>query len=275
MTANIPIHVAIPSYNNAEGLRVLLPKLQEQNFASITVLNDGSTDDTAAYVQSLGDVQYIQSETNGGTVAAKNLILQQCPRDGYILFIDSDIEPITTDIPERLTMFFEKHKNVGAGVGRILDESGKTMRWNYGYDINPWRALCAFITYHPARLFSRIPIVGKLTRLSTLPFTAHMHRDIPHKIDWAIESFFFVKADIFLSLNGFSAHFKRFHEGPDICLRIRKHGCQIWYNPDVLAKNHDQHSGTSWHRAYHWWRSLFIYFYKHPSRLLIYIFPRP
>jgi len=115
--ADINIHVAIPSYNNVEGLKRLLPQVLIQQFASVTVLDDGSTDDTETLVRSFDAVRYIKADMNAGTVAAKNLILRDLPPTGFILFVDSDMEIVTEEIPRRLHDFLESHPRTGAGVG--------------------------------------------------------------------------------------------------------------------------------------------------------------
>lgn len=272
---NISIHVAIPSYNNKGGLKKLLPVLLQQPFASVTVLDDASTDDTESLMQIFPGVKYIKAKQNGGTVAAKNLILDALPPDGWILFIDSDMEIVTTNIPETLGEFINRHPKMGAGVGRILDESGQRKRWNYNYDISPGRAVMAFFTYWLAQATVKISVVGKAARNLSTVFTTHLQSDQARKIDWAVEAFFFIRVDLFAANRGYLSTFVRFHEGPELCLRLRQQGYQLWYLPDITIKDNDQHTGTNWHRRFHWWRSVLIYFYKHPSRLILYYWPRP
>lgn len=272
---NIPIHVGIPSYNNASDLRRLLEALSVQNFASITVLDDASTDDTQAMLTLFPDVQCVRSEVNLGTVGANNLMLQRMPESGFILFIDSDMVIETKNIPESLAVFMTQHPKIGAGVGRIVNIHGESTRWNYNYDINPWRAVVSFMTYHPAVFCGKVPVLGLVLRKLSLLFTQHLADAEAKKIDWGIEAFFFVRADLYKQLDGFDSRFKRFHEGPDLFLQIRKLGYETWFTPDIVAKDIDQHTGTTWERRYHWWRSLGIYFWKNPSRLFVYKWPRP
>jgi len=272
---NIPIHVGIPSYNNAIDLKRLLGELSQQKFASITVLDDASTDDTQSMLSSFPDVKCIRSEVNLGTVGANNLMLRNMPESGFILFIDSDMMLETKNIPEALSLFISQHPNIGAGVGKIINQKGEATRWNYNYDLNPLRSLFAFLTYHPAVIFKNVPGLGAFLRIKSLLFTMHLADDDPKKIDWGIEAFFFVRVDLFKDLQGFDSRFKRFHEGPDLFLQIRKRGFETWFTPSIVARDIDQHTGTTWERRYHWWRSYIIYFWKNPSRLLMYRVPRP
>ena len=269
------IHVAIPSFNNVEGLRKLIPALQQQSFTTITVLDDASTDETKEYCAQNTSIKYVRSEKNLGTVGANNLILKAMPSSGYLLCIDSDMEVVSEDIPGVMRNFFDKHPRVGAGVGRVVSQYGDTLRWNYNYDINPWRAVFAFATYHAAVVSKNIPLLGNMFRRLSLPFTTHLSSNENKKIDWGIESFFFVRTDLWVKLGGFDSRFKRFHEGPDLFLQIRKMGFQTWFISDIVLKDTDQNTASTWFRRYHWWRSALIYFYKNPSRLFFYYWPRP
>jgi len=272
----IPIHVAIPSYNNAAGLKILLEQLSKQNFASITVLDDASTDETQQTIGMFPEVGTVRSKINLGTVGANNLILRAMPKNGFLLCIDSDMIMMQQDTPEKLSKFLESHAHIAIGVGKIVGQkSQQRIRWNFNYDLNPLRSLLAFITYHPARFFRTVPLIGTSLRQLSCLFVQHLAVDIEQKVDWGIEGFFFVRCDLFKELGGFDERFKRFHEGPDLFLRLRKLGYEAWYTPAIAALDTDQGTGTSLYRRYHWFRSTIIYFYKHPSRLLLYKYPRP
>ena len=271
----VPIHAAIPVFNNSNAIGKLLSTLEQQNFASIKILDDASTDDIDEVLSKYPNVKLVRAQENGDTVAAKNMILQQMPSDGFVLFIDSDLQIVTANIPEKLGEFINTHPQIGAGAGQILDGDGQTTRWNYNYDLNPWRAVFAFCTYHPARLLAPVPLLGKLFARASYPFTTHLFEDKDRKVDWVIEGFCFFRTDLFKQFGGYPSVYKRFHEGPDLCLQLRKAGYEVWFTPRITVQNLDQHSGSSRHRAYHWFRSTFIYFWRHPSRLLFYCWTRP
>src|ERR1700722_20888411 len=85
------ITVAIPVYNSEHCLRETLESALAQTFPAheIIVVDDGSTDGTAALVQSFGDrVRYIRQE-NSGASAARNNAIQHATGD-WIAFLDHD-----------------------------------------------------------------------------------------------------------------------------------------------------------------------------------------
>lgn len=88
------IAVIVPSYNAANLLpRVLAPlraMLERHEIASITVVDDCSTDSTRALFAALPDVRYLRTPQNGGPGVARNLAAQSTEAD-YLWFVDSDV----------------------------------------------------------------------------------------------------------------------------------------------------------------------------------------
>src|ERR1019366_10044964 len=87
------VSVIIPTYNRsgliARAIKSVLAAMSPGD--EVLVIDDGSTDDTAAVVRSFGDaIRYIRIE-NSGPGAARNLgiRLAECP---LVAFLDSDDE---------------------------------------------------------------------------------------------------------------------------------------------------------------------------------------
>lgn len=87
------VSVNIPTYNRAHLIRYALDSVLRQGYPNIevVVLDDGSTDGTAAVVAEYGDrVRYFH-RPNGGLGAARNAAMDKSTGD-YIAFLDSDDE---------------------------------------------------------------------------------------------------------------------------------------------------------------------------------------
>src|SRR5438552_1802533 len=83
--------IVIPTYNRISLLPQALESVWGQTFTDyeIIVVDDGSTDGSAAYVQSLGSrVQSLKQE-NKGPGTARNLGVSRA-RGHYLAFLDSD-----------------------------------------------------------------------------------------------------------------------------------------------------------------------------------------
>ncbi len=94
-SATPAVSVILPTYNRAWCLRRAIVSVLAQTWTDfeLLVVDDGSTDNTADVVASIGDarVRYIKAERNAGVSAARNLGVQQA-RAELIAFQDSDDE---------------------------------------------------------------------------------------------------------------------------------------------------------------------------------------
>ena len=88
---NPEISVIIPTYNYANFIREALDSVFNQTFQDfeIIVVDDGSTDDTKAIIESYGDrVIYISQKNQGPAIARNTGIMSS--RGTYIAFLDAD-----------------------------------------------------------------------------------------------------------------------------------------------------------------------------------------
>lgn len=83
--------VIIPTYNRCELLQEALASVWAQTFTDyeVIVVDDGSTDGTWEYLQSLGSRVRAFGQQNAGPGAARNLAAQHASGD-YLAFLDSD-----------------------------------------------------------------------------------------------------------------------------------------------------------------------------------------
>lgn len=94
MSTTGKVCVIIPTYNRAYCLPVALESLQHQSYTNweALVIDDGSTDDTAALLHKLGTqdprIKY-HFQSNGGVSAARNAGLRLADGE-YVGFLDSD-----------------------------------------------------------------------------------------------------------------------------------------------------------------------------------------
>jgi glycosyltransferase involved in cell wall biosynthesis len=92
MSASTPtVSVVIVTYNKAETIEAAIRSVLDQTYRDFEVLvvDDGSTDDTAARVCAFGDgIRYLP-KPNGGTGSARNLGIREA-RGRYVAFLDGD-----------------------------------------------------------------------------------------------------------------------------------------------------------------------------------------
>jgi glycosyltransferase involved in cell wall biosynthesis len=93
MAHSLPlISIIMPAYNAAPFIRTAIESVLAQSWANweLIIVNDGSTDDTAAHVASYSDPRiHMLEQTNQGVAAARNYGLDRSKGD-LIVFFDAD-----------------------------------------------------------------------------------------------------------------------------------------------------------------------------------------
>lgn len=87
------VSVIVPTYNRAKLLEQAIRSVQRQTYAhlEIIVVDDASSDDTAALVHDIDDsrIRYVRHDCNRGGAAARNTGIRSA-RGEYIAFLDDD-----------------------------------------------------------------------------------------------------------------------------------------------------------------------------------------
>lgn len=98
----VQLSVIVPAYNEAEVIGSVLDQLlRMKQIYEIIVVNDGSSDDTAAVVSQYSDVRLINHPHNLGNGAAVKTGIRAATGD-YILLMDGDGQHPPADIPRLL-----------------------------------------------------------------------------------------------------------------------------------------------------------------------------
>jgi glycosyltransferase involved in cell wall biosynthesis len=107
------LSVIIPTYNRAAFLPACVASLRSCGMSlEIVVVDDGSTDDTAAVVAELsGDIIYVR-QSNGGIGSARNAGIARAAGK-YLAYLDSD-DFWLPGIAPKLVQFLDRHPDVDA-----------------------------------------------------------------------------------------------------------------------------------------------------------------
>ena len=124
------VSVVIPAYNYGRFIADAIASVLEQTHppAEIIVVDDGSTDDTAAVVATFGDaVRYIRQH-NAGVCAARNRGVSEST-GALIAFLDADDTWEPTNLEKQLAVF-ETDDDIGlvhCGMREFDGETGETI----------------------------------------------------------------------------------------------------------------------------------------------------
>lgn len=126
----VPLTVVVPAYNEGASIEDTLLSLLTQSVApaAIVVIDDCSTDDTAAVAERLG-VTVIRPPQNTGSKAGAQTFALSHVRTPYVMAIDADTT-LASDAIERLLPAFED-PDVVAACGSVIPRRVRSI-WERG-----------------------------------------------------------------------------------------------------------------------------------------------
>ena len=209
------IAVVILNWNGAKLLEQFLPSvIQYSPEAVIYVADNASTDDSIAIVKTkFPSVQIIKNESNFGFAGGYNEALKQVEADIYAL-VNSDIEVTEHWLQPILETFANEHKTAIIQP-KILDFKNKEY-FEYAGAAGGFIDKYGF-PFCRGRIFETIE-------------KDNGQYDDDCGIFWASGACFFIRSDIYNTLNGFDADFFAHQEEIDLCWRALNKGYQIKYN---------------------------------------------
>ncbi len=171
------VTVLMPVYNGAKYLSEAIESILSQSFTDfeLLIINDGSTDNSKAIIQSYSDprIVYVENPTNLKLIATLNKGLQ-IAKGKYIVRMDADDISLPTRI-ERQVLFMEKEPDIGvAGTWVIaIDSEEYPVKYESDSDNIKIRMLLSCHLNHPSTII-RTAIIKQFH----LEYpTAHIHAE--------------------------------------------------------------------------------------------------
>ena len=223
------VAVIIVNWNSGSQIRHCIDSiLRFRGFVSVSIIvvDNGSTDGSAAELDSYPSVKLVRAGVNLGFAKACNLGAEQAANVDYLLFLNPDAALMYRTL-ETAIDFMDRPGSAGFGICGVamVDEHGKL-----------WRSCSRFPT--PRRLACMS--VG-LDRL--LPSVGTVMADWDHSdsrsVEQVIGAFFLVRSDLFKRLNGFDERFFMYFEEVDFSLRAAAVGARTIY----IAESPAFHAG--------------------------------
>ncbi len=168
-------------------------------------------------------VRFVQSSINLGFAKANNIIASQAIGD-YLLFLNPDTE-LFEDSIARLVATADQLPNVGA-IGCTLLNADRTLQSSC---IQPFPTVTnRLIDSHYFR--ERFP-KAQLWGCAAL-YDGDHH---PKRVDAISGACLMVRANAFRAVGGFSEHYFMYGEDVDLCYKITKQGCSVFYTPETAV----------------------------------------
>ncbi len=217
MLTSKDIAIVILNWNGKALLEVFLPSvITHSEAASIYVVDNASTDDSAAFIAShFPQVKWIQNSTNGGYAKGYNDALKHVEAP-LLCLLNNDIE-VSKGWLAPILDAFNSNDTIAITQPKILDHKNKT-RFEYA------GAAGGFIDkygypYCRGRIFEHIEEdTGQYNDLM--------------EIFWASGACLFIKNPVFRALDGFDESFFAHMEEIDLCWRAFNQGHKVYYVGD-------------------------------------------
>lgn len=141
---NARFSIIIPAYNQARYLASSIESALAQTTSAceVIVVNDGSTDDTAALLERFGDRIRVVTQANAGLSAARNAGFRNA-RGDFLLFLDAD-DLLMPDAIEKLMVVLSSRPDIDLVVGGwdCIDERGEQIiAWHKPATTEPHKRL--------------------------------------------------------------------------------------------------------------------------------------
>ncbi len=207
--------IVILNYNGRSYLRKFLPTVvTNASGHPVYVIDNGSTDDSAAFVKSNHPaVHLIQLSQNKGFADGYNEALKQITADIYVL-VNTDIE-VTRGWLEPILQQMEGNPDIAACQPKLLSYNNKNT-FEYAGAAGGFIDFLGF-PFCRGRLFQE------------MEEDRGQYDDIA-QIFWASGACLFIRSDIFHRLGGFDPDFFAHMEEIDLCWRIQNAGYKVYYN---------------------------------------------
>jgi len=211
--------IAILNWNGRQLLEEFLPSVAEHSTgAEIYVIDNASTDDSLAFIQSnFPQIKIIQNEDNFGYAKGYNegikKILSSNPKPDVFCLLNSDVK-VSENWLEPIEKLFTSNPEIAVAQPKLLDYKNPT-RFEYagaggGFIDNFGYPYCR------GRVFW------------TLEEDKGQYDDTIQTF-WASGACFFIRTDDFLNSGGFDEGFFAHMEEIDLCWRINNSGRKVYY----------------------------------------------
>ncbi len=252
MAGQSDFSIVIVTRNNWSYLKQCLESLYcspPAHAFDVVVVDNGSTDGTADLLRSrFPSVSIIENPENRGLSAATN----QGIRAGggrYVLLLNDDT---LVDGPslDALVAFLDKHSDVGAAGGRVLNPDGTTQ---------------SCFNFFPT-LWQQFLIATRVGALFNETYPAVTTSEVCRPVDWITSACLMLRRRALDEVGLLDEQYFIYGDEVDLQFRLRRAGWQVYFVPDARTVHFGGRSMNRWSRRKMVYRGHMLFTAKHYGR---------
>jgi hypothetical protein len=244
------VSIVIPTLNSKKDLVRCLNSIRKleypQKRMEVIIWDNGSTDGTREEVGRMfiemekdgwKTLNMIQSEENLGVYTSRDELFKRVnPDTDYVLSIDDDVF-LPSDSLKIFVKYLQDHSNAGIiGPRTVYDMKPDETAHGAGF-VNLW--------------------IGRYRDIDAGSLVG---------CDYVIGCCMLIKKDAISDLKGFDRDYYTSHGEVDFCLRAKKKGYKIFYDPGVIVRHNIARGGTkTLERIYYLYRNKLLVIRKNAS----------
>lgn len=209
--------IAILNFNSGEYLKKCLESVKvvsDEADIEVFAIDNNSTDESFNFDRTkFKKVKFIKNEANFGFSKGYNKVLRNVESE-YILLLNPDCI-LKKGVIKKIMEDFENDSSIGAATCKIILPDGKV-------DLTAHRGF-------PTPMASLLYLLGDD---SLYHLTKENSNDL-HEVDAIAGAFFMTKKSVLEKVGYLDERFFLFGEDIDLCLRIKKLGFKVIYDPSV------------------------------------------
>jgi len=211
--------IQIVNYRTRPELERCLPTLERDLAGSglayeVHILDNHSGDDLSDLPDSFAHCHVHASPRNVGFGAGHNLLARRSGAAGHLLILNPDVEFIQPASVERLLAALGDAPRAKAAGPRLVTAEGEPQRWDHGR------------------------LRGPRARIAVLAGDSYWRPTSRRQsVAWVSGAVLLMDRDAFERAGGFDERFFLYKEEEDLCLRLRRAGHRILYEPSVAVRH--------------------------------------
>ena len=226
------ISIVIVNWNSKKFLAKCLDFLKANTNSKfdleIIVVDNNSSDDSVSMIKErYKEVKLIENKENLGFARANNQAIKRATGD-YILLLNPDTE-IYPDSINTMAAFLEKNHRTAMVGPKIFNTDGTVQYECARHFPTPLSEFAVETT-----LYKRFP----KSRFFGSYLMTYWNHDNLRPVDCISGACMLIKTDVIREIQMFDESYFMYGEDVDLCMKIKRHGYDIWFLPEAKIIHH-------------------------------------